>query len=78
MKLLREQTWLMFEAKWCPVCGEITRMEQVRTNFPGIQAQKCNVCNKHFQANYLEDGKDELEIPDSFKLMKFMKPVITE
>ena len=41
-------------------------MERIRTGMPGIQAAKCPDCGTHYQANFLEDGEDMLDVPTNF------------
>jgi len=63
MQIKREKSWRMFDINWCVACGKVTDMEQIRTGLPGIQSKKCNGgCNSHYQANFLEDAEDMVNI----------------
>jgi hypothetical protein len=67
MFVKRSVTWDTFDRNWCPTCAETTEMEPIRTGLPGIATQKCPICKHQYQANFLEDGEDLLEVPDELK-----------
>lgn len=66
MKVTREKTWVAFNSGWCPNCAAYTKMEHIYTGLPGIASQNCLSCGTNYQANFLENGADELEVPDNF------------
>lgn len=68
MKIKRTDVWNAFQQKWCPKCGESTMTKNIRTGLPGIVAAECTKCGDGYQCNYLEDGEDEFDIPDHYKL----------
>jgi len=67
MLVKRSITWDAFDRNWCPVCVKKVEMKHIQTNLPGIAAQQCPECKSHYQANYLEDGEDLLEVADELK-----------
>lgn len=66
MKVKRSDTLKSFEMNWCPICAKVVDMEPRITGLPGIASKRCPECDSHWQANYLEDPNDLLEVDDNF------------
>jgi len=67
MFVKRSVTWEAFDRDWCPTCVKKVVMKHIQTNLPGIAAQQCPECKTGYQANYLEDGEDLLDVPEHLK-----------
>jgi len=66
MKVTRKETWNAFNENWCPICAMKVEIIPIVTGLPGISAWGCPTCKSQYQANFLEDAEDILEIPDNF------------
>lgn len=66
MNITREAFLSAFGIDWCPHCGRPTTMRRINTGLPGILAQECTECHMNYQANFLEDDAELIEVPDTW------------